>query len=165
MALEYPDVEVLGVSIVSGNMPVEQGSINARYTIELCEKNVPVYVGSDKPMVKKREHADWFHGPDGMGNMNYPDPQLNEDDSDYMDILQSLVEQYPNEINALMRDETNWTHGFNSGCLAAFRFCERALNPSMELDDYFLEELLDEDVFETDTPLEEAEEMFPELDT
>ncbi len=98
MALEYPDVEVLGVSIVSGNMPVEQGSINARYTIELCEKNVPVYVGSDKPMVKKREHADWFHGPDGMGNMNYPDPQLNEDNSDYMDVLQSLVEQYPNEI-------------------------------------------------------------------
>ena len=84
MALEYPDVEVLGVSIVSGNMPVEQGSINARYTIELCEKNVPVYVGSDKPMVKKREHADWFHGPDGMGNMNYPAPQVNEDDSDYM---------------------------------------------------------------------------------
>ena len=35
MALEYPDVEVLGVSIVSGNMPVEQGSITARYTIEL----------------------------------------------------------------------------------------------------------------------------------
>jgi len=54
MALEYPDVEVIGVSIVSGNMPVEQGSINARYTIELCEKNVPVYVGSDKPMVKKK---------------------------------------------------------------------------------------------------------------
>ena len=33
-----------------------------------------------------------------MGNMNYPDPQLNEDNSDYMDVLQSLVEQYPNEI-------------------------------------------------------------------
>ena len=72
MALEYPDVEVLGVSIVSGNMPVGQGSINARYTIELCEKEVPVYVGSDKSIVKKKEHADWFHGPDGMGNMNYP---------------------------------------------------------------------------------------------
>ena len=43
--------------------------------IDVCEKNVPVYVGSDKPMVKKREHADWFHGPDGMGNMNYPDPE------------------------------------------------------------------------------------------
>ena len=30
-------------------------------------------MGYDKPMLKKREHADWFHGPDGMGNMNYPD--------------------------------------------------------------------------------------------
>lgn len=60
MALEYPDVEVLGVSIVSGNMPVEQGSINARYTIELCEKNVPVYVGSDKPMVKKENMQTGF---------------------------------------------------------------------------------------------------------
>ena len=33
MALEWPDVEVEAVTIVSGNMPVEQGSINARYTI------------------------------------------------------------------------------------------------------------------------------------
>ena len=98
MALEYPDVEVLGVSIVSGNMPVEQGSINARYTIELCEKEVPVYVGSDKPIVKKREHADWFHGPDGMGNMNYPSPKLSEDKSDYIEVLKSLIEKYPNEI-------------------------------------------------------------------
>ena len=41
-------------------MPVEQGSINARYTIELCEKNVPVYVGSDKPMVKKENMQTGF---------------------------------------------------------------------------------------------------------
>ena len=30
MALEWDNVEVLGISIVSGNMSVEQGSINAR---------------------------------------------------------------------------------------------------------------------------------------
>lgn len=98
MALETPDVEVLGVSIVSGNMPVEQGSINARYTIELCKKDTPVYVGHDRPMVKKREHADWFHGPDGMGNMNYPDPEANENKSDYKEVLNNLINKYPNEI-------------------------------------------------------------------
>ena len=90
MALETPDVEVLGVSIVSGNMPVEQGSINARYTIELCKKDTPVYVGYDKPMLKKREHADWFHGPDGMGNMNYPEPKSSENKSDYKEVLNKL---------------------------------------------------------------------------
>ena len=79
--------------------------------------------------------------------------------------IAKVEEQYPSEINALMRDETNWTHGFNSGCLAAFRFCGKALNQSMELDAYFLEELFYEEVFEIQTPLEEAEELFPNLDT
>ena len=53
MALEWEDVDVLGISIVSGNMPIEQGSINARYTVELCKKNTPVYIGADKPLKKK----------------------------------------------------------------------------------------------------------------
>jgi purine nucleosidase len=98
MALEWDDVEVLGISIVSGNMSVEQGSVNARYTVELCKKNVPVYVGADAPLVKKREHADWFHGPDGMGNMNYPMPKLQETNEDFIEVLNNHINQYPDEI-------------------------------------------------------------------
>ena len=98
MALEWHDVEVLGISIVSGNMSVEQGSINARYTVELCKKEVPVYVGADAPLVKKREHADWFHGPDGMGNMNYPAPKLQETNEDFIEVLNNHINQHPDEI-------------------------------------------------------------------
>ena len=98
MALEWHDVEVLGISVVSGNMSVEQGSINARYTVELCKKDVPVYVGADAPLVKKREHADWFHGPDGMGNMNYPAPKLQETNEDFIEVLNNHINQHPNEI-------------------------------------------------------------------
>ena len=98
MALEWDNVEVLGISIVSGNMSVEQGSINARYTVELCKKDVPVYIGAHGPLVKKREHADWFHGPDGMGNMNYPAPKLQETDEDFIEVLNNHINQYPDEI-------------------------------------------------------------------
>ena len=98
MALEWDNVEVLGISIVSGNMSVEQGSINARYTVELCKKDIPVYVGADAPLVKKREHADWFHGPDGMGNMNYPAPKLEETNEDFIEVLNNHINQYPDEI-------------------------------------------------------------------
>ena len=98
MALEWEDVEVLGISIVSGNMPVEQGSINARYTVELCKKDVPVYVGANKPLVKKKAHADWFHGPDGMGNMNYPAPMLKETDEDFIEVLNNHINENPDEI-------------------------------------------------------------------
>ena len=98
MALEWDDVEVLGISIVSGNMSVEQGSINARYTVELCKKDIPVYIGADAPLVKKREHADWFHGPDGMGNMNYPAPKLEETNEDFIEVLNNHINKYPDEI-------------------------------------------------------------------
>ncbi|MDB0016666.1 nucleoside hydrolase [Acidimicrobiia bacterium] len=98
MALEWEDVEILGISVVSGNMSVEQGSINARYTVELCKKDVPVYVGADAPLVKKREHADWFHGPDGMGNMNYPAPKLQETNEDFIEVLNNHINQHPDEI-------------------------------------------------------------------
>ena len=98
MALEWEDVEVEAVTIVSGNMPVEQGSINARYTIELCGKSTPVYVGADKPLEKKREHADWFHGPDGMGGMNYPEPKEEAQKSSAIDVLVESFKERPGEI-------------------------------------------------------------------
>lgn len=71
MALQTPDIEVEAITIVGGNMPVDQGSINARYTVELCGKNVPVYNGADQPLTREVYRAYFFHGPDGMGGMNY----------------------------------------------------------------------------------------------
>ncbi len=75
MALQWPDVEVEAITIVAGNMPVAQGSRNARTTVALCGKETPVYEGCTRPLLREPFHAYWFHGPDGMGGMNYPEPQ------------------------------------------------------------------------------------------
>ncbi|NOZ73661.1 MAG: nucleoside hydrolase [Chloroflexi bacterium] len=75
MALQWPDVEVDAITIVAGNMPVAQGSINARFTVELCKKETPVYEGCTRPLLREPFPAHWFHGPDGMGGMHYPPPQ------------------------------------------------------------------------------------------
>lgn len=75
MALRTPDIEVKAITIVAGNMPVAQGSINARYTAELCGKDVPVYEGIDSPLLREIYRAYFFHGPDGMGGMHYPAPK------------------------------------------------------------------------------------------
>jgi purine nucleosidase len=71
MALQTPDIEVLAITVTWGNMPVHQGSNNARYTVEICGKNVPVYEGAAKPLMREIYYAYFFHGPDGMGGMNY----------------------------------------------------------------------------------------------
>jgi purine nucleosidase len=74
MALRWPDVEVVGITVVAGNMPLERGARNALYTVELCGASVPVYLGAVKPLERDNYHAEWFHGEDGMGNMHYPPP-------------------------------------------------------------------------------------------
>jgi purine nucleosidase len=71
MALRWPDVHVEGISVVAGNVPLEQGTKNALYTAELCENDMPVYQGLSRPLLRERHSAEFFHGPDGMGGMNY----------------------------------------------------------------------------------------------
>ncbi len=75
MALQWPDVHVDAITIVSGNMPVSQGSTNARYVVEVCGQTTPVYEGCTQPLLRQPFHAYYFHGPDGMGGMHYPPPQ------------------------------------------------------------------------------------------
>ena len=75
MALQTPDVHVEAITVVAGNVPLEQGGINARYTVEVCGQETPVYLGAARPLVREPVHAHFFHGEDGMGNMHYPPPQ------------------------------------------------------------------------------------------
>jgi purine nucleosidase len=74
MALQAEDIFVEAITIVAGNVDVAQGSINARYTVELCGKDTPVYEGAQQPLVRERYDARWFHGQDGMGDIGYSPP-------------------------------------------------------------------------------------------
>jgi purine nucleosidase len=71
MALRSPDVCVLAITVVAGNVAVEQGTQNALYTAELCGSSVPVFAGAAAPLVRPLEDAVWFHGRDGFGDHGY----------------------------------------------------------------------------------------------
>ena len=75
MALRAPDVRVVAITTVAGNVEVQQASRNALYTAELCGSDVPVYPGAEKPLLRTHENATWFHGRDGLGDHNYPAPR------------------------------------------------------------------------------------------
>ena len=101
MALQWPDVEVEAITVVAGNVPLQQASINARYTIELCGKQTPVYDGCDRPLIKEAFHAEWFHGPDGMGGMHYPAPQRESEPEHAVDALVRRFQEAPGEITLI----------------------------------------------------------------
>ena len=50
IALQHPSIEILGITIASGNVPMEQGVLNTFSTMELCEQNIKVYKGEEKPL-------------------------------------------------------------------------------------------------------------------
>lgn len=98
MAHRSPDIEVLAVTVVSGNMRVEDGSRNARYTVELCGAQTPVYVGAHRPLLREPVHAYWYHGVDGMGGMNYPEPKLSAANGSAMDALVETIRANANDV-------------------------------------------------------------------
>ena len=50
MALADPGVRVLGLTTVAGNVGLEQATSNALLTAEICNSDVPVFAGADRPL-------------------------------------------------------------------------------------------------------------------
>ena len=68
MALRHAEVEVRALTVVAGNVLLAQGVENTLYFAELCDADVPVYAGADRPLLREYVSADWFHGADGLGD-------------------------------------------------------------------------------------------------
>jgi purine nucleosidase len=101
MAHRWPDVQVDAVTIVAGNVPVEIGAKNAGYTIELCGKATPVFLGNPRPLRREPSWAFFFHGPDGMGGMNYPLPKQPPEAEHAVDALIRLIRARPGEYTVV----------------------------------------------------------------
>jgi purine nucleosidase len=69
IALRHSDIDVVGIGVVAGNVPLEMGVQNALYTRELCGSSAPIYVGAAKPLVRELRTAQFVHGNDGMGDI------------------------------------------------------------------------------------------------
>jgi purine nucleosidase len=107
MALRSPDVQVEAITVVSGNMPLEQATTNALYTVELCGADVPVYRGAARPLVREPVHAEWFHGDDGFGNMNYPPPKRRPEAQHAVDALIAAIKANPGVVLVTLGPLTN----------------------------------------------------------
>jgi purine nucleosidase len=90
MAFSATDVSVEAITIVAGNVGVEQASVNARFIAETCGVSVPVHAGCDRPWLRAVAPADWYHGKDGMGDQGYPIPQTELASQHAVDALLTL---------------------------------------------------------------------------
>ena len=78
LALASPEeIEVLGITAVAGNVPLNLTKKNARIVCELAQKTeIKVFAGCDTPMQRPLVTAEHVHGKTGLDGPTLPDPQM-----------------------------------------------------------------------------------------
>jgi purine nucleosidase len=107
MALRSPDVHVAAITVVAGNVPLEQATRNALYTAELCGSSVPIYAGEARPLMREHQSAQWFHGRDGLGDQGYPPPQRKAESKHAVDAIIEVISANPGIIVVTLGPLTN----------------------------------------------------------
>ena len=81
LAFAAPELELLAITTVGGNVPVSATSRNARIMRQIGgREDVPVFAGADRPLVRDPAGAGEFHGAEGLGDLTpfEPDAPLAE---------------------------------------------------------------------------------------
>src|SRR5712692_5412356 len=107
MALRAPEIRVVAITTVAGNVEVQQATRNALYTAELCGVNVPVYAGAETPLLRAHQTATSFHGRDGLGDHNYPPPRQSPRKLHAVDAIIEAIEANPGLVLVTLAPLTN----------------------------------------------------------
>lgn len=95
LALASPELEVLGVTTVSGNQTLEKTTANALKILEFAERtDVPVYVGAPRPLVRDQWAAAYVHGESGLDGPDLPDPKTEPRKDHAIDFIAAQVDEH-----------------------------------------------------------------------
>ena len=101
-ALSHPEIEVMGITTVFGNVPVDIATRNALILSEKSGLNTPVYTGASKPQQRIVDNFPTFiHGNDGFGNINHRKSQLTKSNIDAENFIIQSVQNYPGQVNII----------------------------------------------------------------
>lgn len=99
MALKSTEVDVMAITTVCGNVPLELATKNALMTVEITKaQRPPVFVGAAKPLMRDLVTAVNVHGEDGMGDCNLIHPTLLPETKHAAEAILDIIENNPGEI-------------------------------------------------------------------
>ncbi|KAJ0743690.1 putative inosine nucleosidase [Helianthus annuus] len=101
LALRSPEVNVIGLTTIYGNVYTTLATRNALHLLEVAGRtDIPVLEGSHVSYVKatKLRVADFVHGVDGLGNQNFPQPKSKPIEKSAAEYLVEQARLYPGEI-------------------------------------------------------------------
>jgi inosine-uridine nucleoside N-ribohydrolase len=102
LALASPEIEVLALTTVAGNVSLEKTTLNARRLLELAGRgDVLVAAGCAQPLAGPSSDAVEVHGRDGLGDLAWEEPKIALHPLHAVDLLAELIGQGPLTIVAI----------------------------------------------------------------
>lgn len=98
LALASPELDVLGITAVAGNVPLTLTQDNIRKVCELAGKtDTKVYVGSERPMKRQLITAEYVHGETGLNGTQLPEPSMPLQEQHAVEFIIDTVLSQPNK--------------------------------------------------------------------
>ncbi|XP_055801758.1 probable uridine nucleosidase 2 [Solanum dulcamara] len=104
VALQSPEVEVIGLTTIYGNVYTTLATRNALHLLDVAGRtDIPVAEGSHVTITKgtKLRIADFVHGTDGLGNQNFPAPNGKPIEHNAADFLIQQASLYPGKVTVV----------------------------------------------------------------
>jgi purine nucleosidase len=96
LALASPELNVLGITVVAGNVPLALCEKNARKICELAgRRDIRVFAGASRPLVRDLVTAENVHGKTGLDGPDLPEPTMTLQDMHGVDFIVSEIMSRP----------------------------------------------------------------------
>lgn len=102
LALNSPELDVRAITVVPGNVALEMGLDNALRMVSLANRcDIPVAAGASHPLFQKLITAQFWHGKNGLGNVELPPSKCKADPTFGPDLIIRLVHRFPHELTLI----------------------------------------------------------------
>ncbi len=94
-ALRHPDLDVVALTPVAGNIGLSVTTRNAGRICALAQVETPVHAGAAAPLGKEPRPETGIHGNDGLGGVEFPEPVSAATSEDAVAALIAILEAHP----------------------------------------------------------------------
>ncbi|MFQ5740224.1 MAG: nucleoside hydrolase [Acidobacteriota bacterium] len=102
LAMQSSELQIEAITVVSGNVIVDQGAENALKVTELAGRmDLPVAKGARYPLQRKLITAEAVHGANGLGGIELPSARKRLDARHAVDVIIDVVRAYPHQITVV----------------------------------------------------------------
>ncbi|AAK40824.1 nucleoside hydrolase [Saccharolobus solfataricus] len=95
------NIDVVAVTIVEGNISYEQEVKNALWALEQVNREIPVYPGANKPLLKNYITVEKVHGKGGIGDVTVEPKRLKAQEKHAALAIIDLANEYAGELEFL----------------------------------------------------------------